>query len=108
MHQNWTEKSRFEIKVRHLTCQVRSILKTKILTELEIEAFGWKLTTPQETFEVLIENHPIKSSDVTPVTKFGVEQNHPASDGGIEDTDESHQNDDTQRIRKMTQENLKS
>ena len=99
MHQNWTEKGRFEIKVRHLACQVRSILKTKILPELEIEAFRRKLTTSQETVKVL--NHPVESSDVAPVTKIGVEQNHPGSD-------QSHQNNDTQRIRKTIQENLKS
>ena len=93
------KKGRFEIKVRHLVSQVRSILKTKILPELEIEAFRRRLTTPQETVEVL--NHPVESSDVAPVIKIGVEQNHPGSDG-------SHQNNDTQRIRKMMQENLKS
>ena len=48
----------------------------------KIESFGGKITTSQETVEVLIENYPFKDSDVTPVIKVGVEQNHPAADGG--------------------------
>ena len=48
----------------------------------EIESFWGKITTLQETVEVLIENYSVKDSDVTPVIKVGVEQNHPAADRG--------------------------
>ena len=53
----------------------------------------------------MIENDPVEGSDVTPVTEIGVEKNHPAADDGMERNDELHQNDDTQRIRRMMQEN---
>ena len=104
IHRYWIEEGRFEIEEQHLTCQVRSILKTKKLSEVEIEALNQKVTTPQETVEVLIKNDPVEDPDVTPVTESGVKQNHPAGDSGMEETDELHQNDDTQRIR-MMQEN---
>ena len=51
---------------------------------------GEKVTTPQETVEVLIENYPVKDSDVTPVDEVGVEQSHSVTDGGMEKTDELH------------------
>ena len=51
---------------------------------------GRKVTTLQETVEVLIENYPVKDSDVTPVVEVGVEQSHPVADGGMEETDELH------------------
>ena len=86
-----------------MTCQVRSILKTKKSSEVETEALRQKGTTPQEPVEVLIENDPVEGSDVTFLIDIGVEQNHPAADGGTEGTDELHQNDHTQRIRRMTQ-----
>ena len=54
---------------------------------------------------MLIENSPVEGSDVTPVIKIGVEQNHPAADGGMVRTNELHQNDDTQRISIIMQEN---
>ena len=38
MHQYWIEKGRSETEEQHLACQVRSILKTKKLSEVEIEA----------------------------------------------------------------------
>ena len=47
---------------------------------------------------MLIENDPVAVSDVTPVIDIRVEQNHPATDGGMEGTDELHQNDDIQTI----------
>ena len=53
----------------------------------------------------MIENYPAEGSDVTPVIEIKVEQNHPAADGGIEGTDELHQNSDIERIRRMMQEN---
>ena len=46
MHQYWIEKGRFEIEGQHLACQVRSILKTKKLSEVEMEALRQKVTTP--------------------------------------------------------------
>ena len=69
-----------------MACQVRSILKTKKLSEVKIEALRRKLMTPQELVEVLIENEPIDGSDITPVIEL-------------------NQNGDTQRIRIMMQEN---
>ena len=65
-----------------MTCQVRSKLKTEKLSEVEIETLRWKVTTRQESVEVLIENDPVEGSDVTSVIEIGVEQNQPASDGG--------------------------
>ena len=94
-----------EIEEQHLACQVRNILKAKKLSEVEIEAWRWKVTTPQEPVEGLIENDPADGSDVTPVIEIGVEQNHPGVDGGMEGTDELHQNGDTHRIRRMMQKN---
>ena len=47
-----------------------------------MEALRWKVTTRQESVEVLIENDPVEGSDVTSVIEIGVEHNHPASDGG--------------------------
>ena len=38
MHKYWTEDVSFWIEEQHLTCQVRSILKPKILSEVAIEA----------------------------------------------------------------------
>ena len=38
MRQYWIEEGRFEIEEQHQACQVRSILKTKKLSEVEIEA----------------------------------------------------------------------
>ena len=81
--------------MQHRACQVRSILKTKKLSEVEIEALRQNVTTPQETVEVLIENDTVKGSDVTTIIEIGVEQNHPAADGCMEGTDELHQTDDT-------------
>ena len=75
------------------------------MSEVEIEALRQKVTTLQETVKVLIENEPIEGSDVTPVIEIGVEPNHPAADGGMEGTNELHQNDNTQRIRRMMKEN---
>ena len=77
----------------------------KKFSEVEIEALRRKVTTPQEIAEVLIENDPVEDSDVTPVIQTGVEKNHPAADGGMEETDELHLNDDSQRKRRMMQEN---
>ena len=54
---------------------------------------------------MLIENGPVECSDVTPGTEIGLEKNHPKDDGDKEGTDELHQIDDTQRIRRMMQEN---
>ena len=65
------------------------------MSEVEIEALRQKVTTPQETVEVLIENDTVKGSDVTTIIEIRVEQNHPAADGGMEGTDELHQTDDT-------------
>ena len=104
MHQYWKEDGRFEIKEQHQVCQVRSILKTKKLSEVEMDALRRKVLTLQETVEVLIENDPVEGSDVTPVIVIGVEQNHPAAEGGMEGADELHQHYFTQRIRTM-QEN---
>ena len=55
----------------------------------------------------MIENDPADGCDVTPVIEIGVEQNYPVDDGGIKITGELHQNDDTQRMRRMMQENSK-
>ena len=82
MHQYWIEEGRFDIGEQHLTCQDRSKLKTEKLSEVEIEALRWEVTTPEESAEVLIENDSVEGSDVTSVIEIGVEQNHPASDGG--------------------------
>ena len=67
------------------------------MSEVEIEALRRKVTTPQETVEMLIENDPVEGSDVTSVLEIGVEKNHPEADVRMEGTDELHQNDDTQR-----------
>ena len=104
MHQYWIEGGRFEIEEQHPACQVRSILKTKKMSEVEMEALRQKVTTPQETIKMLIENDPVEGSDETPEIEIGVEQNHPAADGGMEGTDELHQNDDTKRIREIMEE----
>ena len=104
MHQYWMEDGRFEIKEQHQACQVRSILKTKKLSEVETEALRRKVLTLQETVEVLIENDSVEGSDVTPVIVIGVEQHHPAAEGGMEGADELNQHYYTQRIRIM-QEN---
>ena len=108
----WTkENDKFTIlcylkaKEESLACQPRSISKTKKLSEVEIEALRLKVTTPPEPVEVLIKNDPIEGSDVTPVIESEVEQNHPATDGSMEVTHELHQNNDTQRISRMMQEN---
>ena len=82
MHQYWIEEGRFDTEEQHLTCQIRSKLKTEKLSEVEIEALRWEVTTPEESAEVLIENDSVEGSDVTSVIEIGVEQNHPASDGG--------------------------
>ena len=105
MHQYWIEGGRVEIEEKHLPCQVRNVLKTKKFLKVEIDALRRKVTTPQEPVKVLIENVTVNSSDVTPVIKIRVEQNHSAADGGMEGIDELHQHDDTQRIRRMRQEN---
>ena len=42
---------------------------------------------------MLIENDPVGGSDVTPLFEIGVEKNHPTADGGMEGTDDLHQND---------------
>ena len=104
MHQYWMEDGRFEVKEQHQACQVRSILKTKKLSEVETEALRRKVLILQETVEVLIENDSIEGSDVTPVIVIGVEQHHPAAEGGMEGADELHQHYYTLRIRIM-QEN---
>ena len=82
MHQYWIEEGRFDTEEQHLTCQIRSKLKTEKLSEVEMEALRWKVTTRQESVEVLIENDPVEGSDVTSVIEIVVEHNHPASDGG--------------------------
>ena len=41
----------------------RSILKTKRFSEIETEALRWRITTPQEPVEALIENDPVHGSD---------------------------------------------
>ena len=46
MHQHWIVEGRFEIEKKLLAFQVRSILKTKKLSEVEIEALRRKVTTP--------------------------------------------------------------
>ena len=63
------------------------------------------ITTPQEPVKLLIENDPVEGSDVIPVTETGVKQNYLAAEDGMEGRDELHQNDDTQRIKSMIQEN---
>ena len=70
-----------------------------------METLRQKVMNPQETVEVMIENDPVEGSDVTPTIEIVVEQNHPAADGGMDRTDELHQNDDTQGIRRVMQEN---
>ena len=75
------------------------------MSEVEIEALRQKVTTPEEPIEVLIENDPVYGSDIAPVIEIGVEQNHSAVDGDMDGTDDLHKNDDTQRIRRMMQEN---
>ena len=57
--------------------------------------------TLHETLELLIENDPVEGSDLPPGIEIGLEQNHPAADGGMEGTYELHENDDTQRMRRM-------
>ena len=106
MHQYCIEEGRFEIEVQHQACQVRSILKIEKLSEVEIDALGQKVTTTQETLGLFIENGLVEDFDVT--DQIGVEQNHPAADGGMERTDELHRNEDTQRIRRMMQENSRN
>ena len=69
MHQYWKEGGRFEIEEQHPACQVRSILKTKKLSEVEIEALRPKVTTLQETIKMLIENDRVEGSDETPEVK---------------------------------------
>ena len=54
---------------------------------------------------MLTENDPIEGSDETLEIEIGVEQNPLAADGGMEGTDELHQNDNTQRIKRMNHEN---
>ena len=46
MHQQWIVEGRFEIEKQLLVFQVRIILKTKKLSEVEIEALRRKVTTP--------------------------------------------------------------
>ena len=95
LQQYWIEEGRFEIEKQNLGCQIRSILKNKRLSEIEIEAFRRKVRTPQEPAKMLIENDPVEGSNETSEIEIGVEKNHPAADGGMEGTDELHQNDDT-------------
>ena len=95
LQQYWIEEGRFEIEKQNLACQIRSILKNKSLLEIEIEAFRRKVRTPKEPVKMLIENDPVEGSNETSEIEIGVEQNHPAADGGMEETDELHQNDDT-------------
>ena len=78
IHQYWIEGGRVEIEEKHLPCQVRNILKTKKFLKVEIEALRRKVTTPQEPVKALIENVTVDGSDVPPVIKIRVEQNHPA------------------------------
>ena len=59
------------------------------MSEVEIEALRWKVTTPQKPVEILIENDPVKSSDEPPEIEIGEGQNHPAADGGMEGTDDT-------------------
>ena len=105
MHQCWKEEGSFEIEEQHLACQVRSILKTKKLPEFKIAALRRKVINQQKPIDVLIENDSVERSDATPVIEIRVEQNHPVADGGMEGNDELHQNDNTQRIRRMMQGN---
>ena len=75
------------------------------MSKVEIEALRQNVTTLQETVKVLIGNDPIEGSDVTSVIEIEVEPNHPAADGGMEATNKLHQNDNTQRIRRMMKKN---
>ena len=95
LQQYWIEEGRFETEKQNLACQIRSILKNKRLLEIEIEAFRRKVRTPKEPVKMLIENDPVEGSNETSEIEIGVEKNHPAADGGMEGTDELHQNDDT-------------
>ena len=70
-----------------MACQVKSILKTKHLSEGEIDVLRKKVTTPQKSVEVLIKNDPAAGSDLTSVIEIRVEHTHPV-DGGVEGTDE--------------------
>ena len=90
MYHYWIEEGRFEIEEQHLACQVRNILKIKRFSEVEIEALRQNLTTLQEPVEMLIENDPVEGSYMTPLLGIGVEQNHSANDGGMEEIDELH------------------
>ena len=59
----WNRRGgRFEIERQYLAYQVRRILKTKKLSEVEIEALRQKVRTSQEIVEVLIENDPAEGS----------------------------------------------
>ena len=66
---------------------------------------GFKVTNPQESVKMLIGNDQVEGSVVTSVIEIGLEQNHPAADGSMEGTHELHQNDDTQIMTRMMQEN---
>ena len=81
MYQYWIEEGSFKIEEQHLGCQVRSILKIKRFSEVEIETLRQNLATLQEPVDVLVENDPVKCSYVTPQHGIGVEQNHPDDDG---------------------------
>ena len=72
MHQYWIEEGRFWIEEQHLACHVRSIVKTNKWSKVEIETLRRKVTTAQETVEVLIENGSVEGSDVTPVIEIWV------------------------------------
>ena len=72
MHQYWIHRGRFEIEEQHPACQIRSILKSKKLSEVEIEALRPKVTTPQETIKMLIENDPVEGSNETPKIEIEV------------------------------------
>ena len=50
MHQHWIDRGRFEIEEQHPACQIRSILKSKKLSEVEIEALRPKVTTPPRNY----------------------------------------------------------
>ena len=75
------------------------------MSEVEIEALRRKVTTPRETVEVLTGNDLVEGSDVTAGIETELEQNYHAAVGGTEGIDELHQNDHTQRLRRMMQEN---
>ena len=70
MHQYWIEEGIFGIEEQHLACHVRSIVKTNKWSKVEIQTLRRKVTTTQETVEVLIENDPVEGSDVTPVIEI--------------------------------------